>query len=261
MQEFQNGKTTHLSWQDAVLLVARERRWKLYEELKTCGRPVIAVVDARYDSTRNGYHGSVVFMDHICNKVLHVETLTRKDTGSSWAIEDIGFEDGIDELEQVMGLNIGEVIHDDKASVDSKMRKMPKQKINSKDMWHCTKNKIRIFNEEMVTKKRQKTTTVTEACTKAHLQDLTLEKLRTWMKGQTDIEPATYKSLKKSDLVQAIWDKLVALGLRSGDGDLQVSVQSIDLFVTVHRSQYTAKHLQLSRPQYTYNMLLETAGV
>jgi hypothetical protein len=40
-------------------------------------------VDARFDSSRDGFHGTVPVIDSETGKVLHCVTLTREETGSS----------------------------------------------------------------------------------------------------------------------------------------------------------------------------------
>ena len=78
------------------------------------------LIDCRFDSARNGYNGTAVFIDTKTNKVLHMENITRKETGSSWKIEDEAVQRGLQKL-QDYGIKLAEAIHDDKKSVDKQV--------------------------------------------------------------------------------------------------------------------------------------------
>lgn len=71
--------------------------------------------DARFDSSRDGFHGTVTALDMVFGKPLHIVTLTRKETGSSWKTEDAAVRKASEELVEA-GVNVVECIHDDKAS-------------------------------------------------------------------------------------------------------------------------------------------------
>lgn len=118
--EFQCGKVTRQGWIEAVIQVAAEDqasgRAFVIERDGQAG--TVVYMDARFDSSRDGYHGTVPVIDMVSGKVLHVVTLTRVETGSSWKTEDACVRQALEECLE-WGLKIVEVVHDDKSSVDS----------------------------------------------------------------------------------------------------------------------------------------------
>ncbi|KAL2649727.1 hypothetical protein R1flu_017855 [Riccia fluitans] len=77
-------------------------------------KPITMYVDYRFDSSRSGYHGTLLVINIEDDKVIEMVTLTRKETGSSWRIETQALQQALSTLQE-KGLNIMEVIHDDNA--------------------------------------------------------------------------------------------------------------------------------------------------
>lgn len=75
-------------------------------------------MDCRWDSSRNGFHGTVPFINASDNRVIEMVTMTRVEVESSWRIETAAVEKGIQTLLE-KGLVISEIIHDDNHAVDA----------------------------------------------------------------------------------------------------------------------------------------------
>ena len=127
---------------------------------------------------------------------------------------------------EIAKLIIGEVVHDDKKSIDSQVSKMIHLIFNSKDLWHCTKNKMKDFSADLVQKKRLKCVSVESALNKAHLRDLTINKLKDWLKEDNKKKQTSREKMptRKEDLVQEVWSRLVDSKQRVGDGNAEVLI-------------------------------------
>lgn len=133
--EFQAGAGSKRGWMSAVLEVSEEDQKAVRKVVKERDSETGTIVyaDARFDSSRDGYHGTVPILDEQTGKVLHIVTLTRVETGSSWNTEDACIRKAFEEL-QGWGMNISECVHDYKASVDSILTELGIH--SSKDLWH-----------------------------------------------------------------------------------------------------------------------------
>ncbi|KAL3699855.1 hypothetical protein R1sor_017877 [Riccia sorocarpa] len=82
------------------------------------GGGLVLYADLRYDSTRNGYNGTAVWIDGFDNRVVELVNMTRVEAGNnSWRIEDQAFGLGMQRL-VARGMCPDEIVHDDKSSVD-----------------------------------------------------------------------------------------------------------------------------------------------
>lgn len=98
--------------------------------------------DAQFDTDRDGKWCTVEFLDNETGEVLHVETVTQKESGNSSYSEALGTEKGLRFLQAELtglGKEIVEIVHDNNTNVDSKIAAICPQAKNSKDMWHNTK--------------------------------------------------------------------------------------------------------------------------
>jgi hypothetical protein len=88
--DFQNGTLSRKGWLAAVMEVSKDdqaaARKVVMERDAEC--KTIVYADARFDSSRDRFHGTVPIIDEKTGKVLHCVTLTREQTGSSWKTED-----------------------------------------------------------------------------------------------------------------------------------------------------------------------------
>jgi hypothetical protein len=115
--KFQKGSTQNIGWCNDALRVWENKKHELQNELKTIGSPILAYVDTRYDSSKFAYHGTTPVIHAESGKVIELVTKTRVEVGSLWILEDAGTE-AFKSLNEA-GVILGEVVHDDKLSVDS----------------------------------------------------------------------------------------------------------------------------------------------
>jgi hypothetical protein len=117
---FQNGIEGRMGWIDAVIEVSEadlDANRELVKLRDGAGGTVV-YQDARFDSSRDGYHGTVPVLDMVSGKPLHIVTLTRVETGSSWKTEDACVRKATEEIIE-KGVIVAECVHDNKASVDT----------------------------------------------------------------------------------------------------------------------------------------------
>lgn len=97
---FQGGHGGQKGWCQAVLEVAEEKMALIRVEIIDWDgdKGTVVNLDARFDSSRDGYHGTVPVLDLESGKMLHVVTLTRVETGSSWKTEDVGVRQAVEDL-------------------------------------------------------------------------------------------------------------------------------------------------------------------
>lgn len=199
------GKGLARKWADAVMHVFEKRMAPVWEAIRKSTDPLVVVVDARFASSRNSYHGTSVFMEFETKKILLCESATKKMTGSSWLIEDHCIGTGIDKIEAKAGKPIAECIHDDKKSVDAKLS--AKGIANSKDLWHVVRNLMaKKFVEEIAKSKRAKCQDLKSALCMAHLYDIKSDLLVDFLK---EMKQPPRSGTKKDQLVAAVWDLLV----------------------------------------------------
>ncbi|KAL2635012.1 hypothetical protein R1flu_006491 [Riccia fluitans] len=105
-----------------------------------------------FDSSRSGYHGTLLVINVDDDRVIEMVTLTRKEVGSSWKIETMALEQALTTLKQ-KGLTIEEVVHDDNASVDAILTQHGI--LSSKDLWHKCKNIMSKFKEVLQEKRKR----------------------------------------------------------------------------------------------------------
>lgn len=82
---FQNGSGLGPSWLSAVEEVSQASMAAAREIVKKRDgeKGSVVFMDARFDSSRDGFHGTVPALDSITGKCLALKTLTRTKTGSS----------------------------------------------------------------------------------------------------------------------------------------------------------------------------------
>jgi hypothetical protein len=109
---FQNGSEIQTGWMQAVLQVSSEDQAAVREFVKKRDGEAETVVyaDARFDSSRDGFHGTVPVIDSESGKVLHCVTLTRYETGSSWKTEDACIRKAFEDL-QAWEVSVSECVH------------------------------------------------------------------------------------------------------------------------------------------------------
>ena len=109
-------------------------------------------MDARFDSSRSGYHETAPIMENENAYVIEMVTHTRVEDGGSWNIEDAIIREGLTNLIAV-GVCISKAIHDNKNSIDTILRELGIRA--QKDLWHKTKKLLQHFKEALeVMKKR-----------------------------------------------------------------------------------------------------------
>jgi hypothetical protein len=114
-------------------------------------------------------------------KVLHVVTLTRVETGSSWKTEDACVRQALEECLD-WGLKIVEVVHDDKSSVDSILTEL---EIDSqKDLWQKTKNIGVKFRDTIARVKKGVLAKAEDARTASELESMTVAMLKEYLKNE-----------------------------------------------------------------------------
>jgi hypothetical protein len=87
---FQNGTKTPEGWMATVLEVSEEDQGLARQFVKERDGEggTVVYADARFDSSRDGFHGTVLIIDSKSMKVLHCVTLNQEEIGSSWTTED-----------------------------------------------------------------------------------------------------------------------------------------------------------------------------
>jgi hypothetical protein len=200
--ESQAGTLTKKGWLDAVLEVSEEdfaavRKFVMERDVET-GTVVFA--DDRFDSSRDGIHGTVPIIDEQTGKVLHIVTLTRVETGSSWKTEDACIRRAFEEL-QAWGMNVTECVHDDKASMDSILTELGIH--SSKDLWHKAKKVCGKLKEDLGKAKKGQLGSVDDAKSVADLMTLIVPVLKAHMKkAGLDLKG------NKAALVDRLWKHL-----------------------------------------------------
>jgi ERCC4-type nuclease len=82
------------------------------DEFKRKDSSILTYLDARYDSSRNALHGTIVMINAEIGEVIHIIIKTQEEAGCAWNIEDLATKEALQNLE-------AEVVHDDKRSQDS----------------------------------------------------------------------------------------------------------------------------------------------
>jgi hypothetical protein len=115
--KFQRGSRGKKWWLDIAVGVYKDRQKTLLDRLRNKSEPILAYIDTRYDSSRNAAHGTIAVMNAEIGEVIEVVIKTWEKPGDAWKMEDSGTEEAIRNLEAT-GIQIAEVVHDDKGSVD-----------------------------------------------------------------------------------------------------------------------------------------------
>jgi hypothetical protein len=121
--EFQRGADHRIGWIDAVTSLWATKKREIQQEVKEQSDEIVVYLDARFDSSLSGFHGTAPNLDKETGKIIEIVTHTREECGNSWKIEDTIIQEGLQNL-QAFGLWIVEAIHDDKNSVDTILREM-----------------------------------------------------------------------------------------------------------------------------------------
>jgi hypothetical protein len=131
------------------------------------------------------------------------------EVGSSWLLEDAGMEEAFQSLYEA-GVIIGEVVHDDKLSVDSILQQ--RGIINQKDLWHKCKKLIFKFRKDLSEKKRTRPSGVglQDATSYEEVNRCNIATLKSWLR-----ENKIPVGGNKEQLVEKV---VQALGIRSGQG-------------------------------------------
>ncbi|KAL3675849.1 hypothetical protein R1sor_025797 [Riccia sorocarpa] len=181
----------------------------LQQKLRETQEPAVCYVDARYDSSRSGFHGIVVFINQKTNLITEMVTLTRKEAGESWHIETAAIAKGIQALRE-QGVNIAEIIHDDNTAVDSLLTQTGIE--SQKDLWHKSKNLMGKFRSKLQDLKMSvKDSSVESAERIEELNLYTVKQLKDWAKGKHLVLGGN-----KSDLVKRIAEHLFDLPSMTG---------------------------------------------
>jgi hypothetical protein len=199
---FQEGTPQQRGWSEVVEEVSAEdmavNRREVIERDGEGG--TVVYLDARFDSSREGYHGTVPVLDMLTGKVLALVTLTRKETGSSWKTEDAAVRQALEELEEG-GVNVVEGVHDDKASVDGILAEYGIW--SSKDLRHKCKSLTVKFRDDLARAKREGLGCAQEARATCDLKTLCVRQLQEHLKAQG----LPIKG-KKDVLVERVWASL-----------------------------------------------------
>ncbi|KAL3695327.1 hypothetical protein R1sor_009403 [Riccia sorocarpa] len=207
--QFQSGKSRTMGWIDAAMGMWEAEKSDLQQKLAETQEPAVFYVDARYDSSRSGFHGTVVFINQKTNLITEMVTLTRKEAGGSWHIETAAIAKGIQALRE-KGVNIAEIIHDDNTAVDSLLAQTGIE--SQKDLWHKSKNLMGKFRSKLQDLKMSvKDSSVESAESIAELNLYTVKQLRDWAKGKQ-----LALGGNKSDLVKRIAELLFNLPSMTG---------------------------------------------
>jgi hypothetical protein len=195
----QEGIAKRQGWCAAVLKVAEERMASVRAEIiaRDGEEGTTVYLDARFDSSREGYHGTVLVLNMLTGKVLHVVTLTRVETGSAWKTEDAAVRLALEDLAEA-GVNIVEAVHDDKTSVDGILTEYGIW--SSKDLWHKCKSLCSKFREELVKVRREAIAAPGGARAACDLKTMTVDKLKAFLKEHNlDLKG------RKDALVARVW--------------------------------------------------------
>jgi hypothetical protein len=181
--KFQRGSAQNIGWCDAALRVWDNNKQQVQNELRAIGSPILAYVDTRYDSSRFAYHGTTPVIHADSGKVIELVTKTRIEVGSSWLLEDAGTEEAFMSLYEA-GVIVGEVVHDDKLSVDSILQQ--RGIINQKDLWHKCKKLIFKFRKDLSEKKKTRPSGVglQTATSYEDVRRCNMDTLKAWHRGK-----------------------------------------------------------------------------
>lgn len=199
---FQDGTLTRKGWIEAVMQVSKEDQAAARDFVKQRDgeEGTVVYADARFDSSRDGYHGTVPVIDSKTGKVLHCVTFTREETGSSWKTENACIRKAFEEL-QAWEMNIVECVHDDKASVDTILAELGIH--SSKDLWHKAKTLCGKFKEELGKAKKGQLSSIADAKSPTDLNTLTVPVLKEYLKSQgLDLKG------NKPALIDRVWKHL-----------------------------------------------------
>jgi hypothetical protein len=145
--KFQRGSRGKKRWLDIAVGMYKDRQKTLLDGLWSKSEPILAYIDARYDSSRNAAHGTIAVMNAETGEVIEVIIKTREKLGDAWRMEDSGTKEAIRNLEAT-GIQIAEVVHDDIGSVDVILAEH--NIISQKDLWHKCKILNRKFGKELL---------------------------------------------------------------------------------------------------------------
>ncbi|KAL3687506.1 hypothetical protein R1sor_013815 [Riccia sorocarpa] len=143
--------------------------------------PLAVYVDCRWDSSRNGHHGTVPFINAANDRVIEMVTMTRVEASSSWNIETRAVERGTTSLLE-KGIAISEIIHDDNRVVDSIIDRY--EILNQKDLWHKCKNIIESFKILQDAKVTTADRSIVDARSWAELAVFTNDMLKQYCRSQ-----------------------------------------------------------------------------
>ncbi|KAL3675379.1 hypothetical protein R1sor_025327 [Riccia sorocarpa] len=87
--DFQSGASRLVGWCNVVLDTWEEEKNTLHTTLLASSEPLALYVDCRWDSSRNGYHETVPFINMADNRVIEMVTMTLVEVESSWRTESI----------------------------------------------------------------------------------------------------------------------------------------------------------------------------
>ena len=106
-------------------------------------------LDARYDSTRFAYHGTVVIIHTDTGHVIEVVNMTRKEARNSWKFKDQATKQALSKLSE-QGVCISEIFHDDKHVVDDILSRY--NIISQKDLRHKCTNMVKKIKIDLLKK-------------------------------------------------------------------------------------------------------------
>ncbi|KAL3694745.1 hypothetical protein R1sor_008396 [Riccia sorocarpa] len=179
---FQSGaRGRHIGWCAAVLSYWDAQKASLHAAIRESEEPLVVYVDCRWDSSRNGYHGTVPFINAADDRVIEMVTMTRVEAQSSWNIETRAVERGISSLLE-KGIAISEIIHDDNRAVDSIIDRY--EILNQKDLWHKCKNIIENFKILQDAKVTAADRSIVDARSRVELAVFTNDMLKQYCRSQ-----------------------------------------------------------------------------
>ena len=196
-----------MGWSEAALKVWDNNKNRLQTELRTISSPILAYVDTRYDSSRFAYHGTTPIIHAESGKIIELVTKSRIEVGSSWLLEDAGTEEAFQSLHEARVI-IGEVVHDDKLSVDSILQQ--RGIINQKDLWHKCKKLIFKFRKDLSEKNKTRPSRLElqDVITYEEVNRCNIATLKSWLR-----ENKIPVGGNKQQLVEKV---VQVLGIRSG---------------------------------------------
>jgi hypothetical protein len=180
-------------------LAAIERVWQ--QELSArrealLGKPVALYLDARFDSTRDAYHGTVTFIEVVSGCILGMVTVKKTTVGNAWKIEDAAVRKGLEELVED-GVEISEGIHDDKRSVDTILAEY--NIVSQKDLWHKAKGLSNKFRDQLMRLPKDALKSIEECQSRSDVASLTMTQMQSWLRTR-----GLSTRGKKIDLVEAV---------------------------------------------------------